>query len=461
MSSFQGRMREYPFLSIDRFDGENLKSSAFFLSHCHTDHMVGLGEQCFYEQIKFRKDVKLYASDVTKRLLASARKWKYIAKCIEVLPVGEPTTIRVTMNHTAKVEELTVTLLPAGHCPGSTMFLFEGSTGTALYTGDFRLHCGDVARIRHLHDGDRVKDIESLYVDTTFCIPEATHIATRDESTAAIFSLVERWITQSKRHLVWLNCKSQYGYESLFIDLHRRFGMKVHVCRWQLEKYSEVPEIQGALTTDRQSTQIHTCKVPPKFTCCRRDDGGATVRVMVVKPSMMWFAQHVSVAEVVRSSPARDRHRVCFSSHASYAEIRDMVRHLRPRNVHPNVVPCGSTLEQVKKRLEDFKKDLESSCHDTGDEDGGPDYGTLGTLQNHVRILPSDGETSNSLTFDETPPQVEQEVAPSEIQYEGFKMICTPTKCGGGRDDSQSSGEQQSQATYISDSDSEEEEAAE
>lgn len=35
MSSFAGRMREYPTISLDRFDKENLHARAYFLSHCH------------------------------------------------------------------------------------------------------------------------------------------------------------------------------------------------------------------------------------------------------------------------------------------------------------------------------------------------------------------------------------------------------------------------------------------
>lgn len=35
MSSFAGRMKEYPTISLDRFDRENLLSRAYFLSHCH------------------------------------------------------------------------------------------------------------------------------------------------------------------------------------------------------------------------------------------------------------------------------------------------------------------------------------------------------------------------------------------------------------------------------------------
>lgn len=46
MSTFSGLIEEIPGISIDRFDGENLKSKIFFLSHCHTDHMQGLHPNC-------------------------------------------------------------------------------------------------------------------------------------------------------------------------------------------------------------------------------------------------------------------------------------------------------------------------------------------------------------------------------------------------------------------------------
>lgn len=109
-----------------------------------------------------------------------------------------------TLLSAGQKEDLVVTLLPAGHCPGSVMwvqpskngwihaallqlkiptgttvcvcdaqdvltwqfkawscvrlccrFLFEGSQGNVLYTGDFRFSTGDVSRIEHLHSGSR------------------------------------------------------------------------------------------------------------------------------------------------------------------------------------------------------------------------------------------------------------------------------------------------------------------
>ncbi len=42
MSCFGGKTYEYDEMLLDRFDGINLSSAAYFLSHCHADHMVGL-----------------------------------------------------------------------------------------------------------------------------------------------------------------------------------------------------------------------------------------------------------------------------------------------------------------------------------------------------------------------------------------------------------------------------------
>ena len=35
MSCFAGKLKEYPFVSVDCFDKNNLDSEAYFLSHCH------------------------------------------------------------------------------------------------------------------------------------------------------------------------------------------------------------------------------------------------------------------------------------------------------------------------------------------------------------------------------------------------------------------------------------------
>ena len=51
MSEFAGPITDFPGISIDRFNVLNLKSTVYFLSHCHTDHMVGLNEPELFERL--------------------------------------------------------------------------------------------------------------------------------------------------------------------------------------------------------------------------------------------------------------------------------------------------------------------------------------------------------------------------------------------------------------------------
>lgn len=44
MSTFNGKLTEIDGVSVDEFTEKNITSRAFFLSHCHTDHMRGLND---------------------------------------------------------------------------------------------------------------------------------------------------------------------------------------------------------------------------------------------------------------------------------------------------------------------------------------------------------------------------------------------------------------------------------
>ena len=59
MSEFAGPISELPGVSIDRFNGDNLESMVYFLSHCHTNHMVGLNEPELFERLK-HYNLKIY-----------------------------------------------------------------------------------------------------------------------------------------------------------------------------------------------------------------------------------------------------------------------------------------------------------------------------------------------------------------------------------------------------------------
>ncbi|OXB58550.1 hypothetical protein ASZ78_007089 [Callipepla squamata] len=104
MSRFGGRLREYPRLSIDRFDRDNLRARAYFLSHCHKDHMKGLRAPALRRRLQSSLKVKLYCSPVTKELLLTNPKYKFWENHVVALEVETPTQISLEDETTGEEE---------------------------------------------------------------------------------------------------------------------------------------------------------------------------------------------------------------------------------------------------------------------------------------------------------------------------------------------------------------------
>ena len=109
----------------------------------------------------------------------------------------------------------------------------------------------------------RVKPIKSLYIDTTFCSPDAAFIPTREESAQVVTQLVgklsswcsqrcsctvflnawcflEEWIGRGDEHTILLDHAAAIGYEQIYRRLFEHFHMKVryHHCLTFTCRYS-------------------------------------------------------------------------------------------------------------------------------------------------------------------------------------------------------------------------------
>ena len=105
--------------TVDAFNfGEIPKCTAYFLSHFHSDHYMGLNKH--FTGI-------VYCSKVTSN---------YVINNLKV----SPDRVKVLeFDQMEVVQGVEVSLITANHCPGSAMFLFESpSIGSILHTGDFR-----------------------------------------------------------------------------------------------------------------------------------------------------------------------------------------------------------------------------------------------------------------------------------------------------------------------------------
>ncbi|KAH8676037.1 DNA repair metallo-beta-lactamase-domain-containing protein [Xylariales sp. PMI_506] len=158
------------FICVDAFRyGAVEGCNAYFLSHFHSDHYIGLTASWCHGPI--------YCSKVTgslvKQQLRTAAKW------VKELEFEERIEIPGT-------EGVTVTMLPANHCPGSSLFLFEKKMGKGPTPRLQRiLHCGDFracpAQVTHpllkpdiidaVSGKTRQQKIDVCYLDTTYLNP--------------------------------------------------------------------------------------------------------------------------------------------------------------------------------------------------------------------------------------------------------------------------------------------------
>lgn len=154
-------------ICVDAFRYGAVKDcNAYFLSHFHSDHYIGLTSNWRHGPI--------YCSKVTgslvKNQLRTAAKW--------VVELEFDETQEVPGTGGAKV-----TMIPANHCPGSSLFLFEKTMGNGVSRRI--LHCGDFracpAHISHPLLQPNIVDavsgklkqqkIDQCYLDTTYLNP--------------------------------------------------------------------------------------------------------------------------------------------------------------------------------------------------------------------------------------------------------------------------------------------------
>ncbi|RZF40598.1 hypothetical protein LSTR_LSTR007481 [Laodelphax striatellus] len=248
MSTFNGRLEnpQLHFIAIDDFSVNNHDASVFFVSHAHSDHLTDFR---YYGATLFSSNSRktLYCTHITKRLLQI--QYNNISDDNVVsLNVGESTILRAPQNSENELL-VTVTLLPTLHVLGSVMFLFQCQGISALYTGDFRIHTGDVAKIKGLHDKDgNPLKITDLYLDTTFANTKHLWFPKRDCAVRKIIKLSEEWLDERETNLVALRIVSYYGYESLIIDLSKALKTKIVVEDSDFPHFKYIPEMDEFIT---------------------------------------------------------------------------------------------------------------------------------------------------------------------------------------------------------------------
>ncbi|KAJ9093573.1 hypothetical protein QFC19_008302 [Naganishia cerealis] len=149
---------------------------AYFLTHAHSDHYTNLSGSWKHGPIYCSGSFIVFGqttANLIKLMLGVDEKW------VHGLPWDTPYELPGTGG-------VKVTVLEANHCPGSSLFLFEGkqtvnagdSTIKSPYVGGKRiwryLHCGDFRACPEmvLHPAIKDKKLDVVYLDTTYLNPQ-------------------------------------------------------------------------------------------------------------------------------------------------------------------------------------------------------------------------------------------------------------------------------------------------
>ncbi|KAL6159481.1 DNA cross-link repair protein PSO2/SNM1 [Exserohilum turcicum] len=284
------------FIAVDAFRYGAVKGqNAYFLSHFHSDHYVGLSASW--------KHGPIYCSKVTGNLVR--QQLRVDPKWVVDLDFEVKTEVPGTSG-------VFVTMIPANHCPGSSLFLFEKEVGKGSHPRLQRvLHCGDFracqAHIEHpllrpdvldvVSGKSKQQKLDACYLDTTYLNPKyafppqqqviqacadmcvSLSKARADESDGwermkreragqGMVSFVQKDSTAEKasepkspergRLLVVVGTYS-IGKERICTGIAKALKSKIYAPanKQRICKALEDPELDALLTTDPRAAQVH------------------------------------------------------------------------------------------------------------------------------------------------------------------------------------------------------------
>jgi DNA cross-link repair 1B protein len=299
--------------------------SVYFLTHCHTDHMYGLHSLWFEQSM----EITLFCSPISKCILEAR------------LGLSHERLVALDLNKVHSIplrrgkERFQVTLLDANHCPGAVMFLFQGTFGTVLHTGDFRYTpCmleGVLSSV----------SVDVLYLDDTYA-RNSFEIMSREQAQKQVIQLIE----QHRDHRVFLGMDN-LGKEELLISLAIAFSTKVIVSEQRLQEMKVIFEKTSVNYSDFFATHYDRAFI---FVVSKQEltqsfietEHNLNPPVLGICPSA-WNASAFLRAQTERKSRSENDLMsgtiltVPYSLHSGFSELKEFVLRLRPKTIIPIV----------------------------------------------------------------------------------------------------------------------------
>lgn len=318
-------------ISVDAFSyGDIENCNAYFLSHYHYDHFIGL-----------KKDFKnqMFCSKVTANLVM--KNIKVDKKYITILEMDK--FLNVYDN-----DSVQVALIDANHCPGSVMFLFKLNK-----LKKYILHTGDFRASEELVENAVFKKIaiDVIYLDTTYLDSYYTFLP--QSKIVALGAKVAKNELRAKPNTLIICGTYTIGKERVFIAIAEALDLKVYVSRDKKNIIDclEDEKLSNMITKDPSETNLHVVQMG-KLNINDLKEYAAIHKeydnVVAFKPSG-WT--HNSSTENGLSIEKKSKNIIIYgleySEHSSFEELRNCVSTLKPRKVIPTV-NCGNKEKRDK-----------------------------------------------------------------------------------------------------------------
>ncbi|TVY85448.1 DNA cross-link repair protein pso2/snm1 [Lachnellula suecica] len=202
------------FICVDAFRyGAVQGCNAYFLSHFHSDHYIGLTSTWCHGPI--------YCSKVTGNLVK--QQLRVDPKWVVSLDFEQRSEVPGTQG-------VAVTMIPANHCPGSSLFLFEKALGKGNNPKVQRvLHCGDFracpAHLAHpllmpsivdsITGKTKQQKIDVCYLDTTYLNPRYAFPSQEEVITACADMCVSLRKERAEEGDAWETAKRERAGSSM------------------------------------------------------------------------------------------------------------------------------------------------------------------------------------------------------------------------------------------------------
>ncbi|CAN8312535.1 unnamed protein product [Cochlearia groenlandica] len=328
-----------------------------FLTHAHKDHTVGISPS----NIVF----PIYSTSLTISLLLQRHP-----------QLDETFFVKIEIGESVIVDDLDgdfkVTAFDANHCPGAVMFLFEGSFGNILHTGDCRLtddclQCLPDKYVGRRHGDNKAPEccLDYVFLDCTF--GKSPHrFPTKHSAIRQIINCI--W-NHPDAPTVYLAC-DMLGQEDILLEVSRTFGSKIYVDKAKnLECFRSLMVIVPEVVSEDPSSRFHIFSGFPKlYERASAKIAEARSKLerepLIIRPSAQWYVcddedylesgSRIQKQRKVRfNEAARDEFgiwHVCYSMHSSKEELESAMQLLTPKWVVSTVPSCRAMeLNYVKK----------------------------------------------------------------------------------------------------------------